>query len=123
MPAPTSIQSLFLAISKFWIPNERLQRRPLSLAPESLEPRMMLSSVQILAAGTTGQEQIEFQVEGQTVQTFSGLGSGAYSGNYVTLSLNTAGTIAADDVRIQFINDVYDPANNIDRSSWILAQY
>ena len=40
--------------------------RSLPLVSELLEPRMLLSSVQVLAAGTTGLEQIDFQVGGQT---------------------------------------------------------
>ena len=44
------------------------------------------------------------------------MGNQADSGQFVTLSFDTANTISADDIRIQFANDLYDPANNIDRN-------
>ena len=49
----------------------------LQLQVESLEPRMMLSTVEIIAAGTTNQEIIELEIGGQTVASFSQLGTGA----------------------------------------------
>ena len=91
-------------------------RNSISLDCESLEPRMMLSSVQVIAAGTTGAEQIELEVNGAVVQTWNNLGSGAYGGEFTTLSFQTSGTTAADDVRINFVNDLYDEANSIDRN-------
>jgi len=52
-----------------------------SLSLEQLEDRMMLSSVQIFAAGTQGGEQFALQVDGFTVETFTA-GAGAESGNF-----------------------------------------
>ena len=83
---------------------------------EKLEDRMMLSSVQIFAAGTTGEEVIELEVAGAVVQTFSNLGTGADDGSYVELNYSTSELIAADDVRINFTNDLYEPENGIDRN-------
>jgi parallel beta-helix repeat protein len=77
---------------------------------------MMLSTVDIIAAGTTGQEVIELAIAGQTVATYNQLGSGGFDGQYQTLTYTTAETLTADDVRIQFTNDVWDPANGIDRN-------
>jgi len=88
----------------------------LHLKVESLEDRMMLSTVQVFAAGTTGQEQIEVQIVGEAPVTFSNLGSGANSGQFRSRILTTNETITADDVRIQFVNDEFDAANNIDRN-------
>ncbi len=83
---------------------------------EKLEDRTMLSSVQIFAAGTTGEEIVELEIAGAVVQTFDQLGTGANSGNFVELNFSTPGTVAADDLRINFTNDLYDPANGIDRN-------
>ena len=82
---------------------------------------MMLSTVQVIAAGSTGQEVIELQIAGQNVATFSDLGTGAFSGQFQTLTFNTTQDVTADDVRISFSNDLYDPANNVDRNVQIDA--
>ena len=49
----------------------------LQLQCESLESRVMLSSVQLLAAGVAGTEQMQLQIDGVAVETFN-LGTGAY---------------------------------------------
>ena len=76
----------------------------------------LASTIQIFAAGTTGDETIELLIGGQSVATYSGLGSGAYSGQYQTFTYNSSADVTADDVRVEFTNDLYDPANNIDRN-------
>ena len=76
----------------------------------------LASTIQVIAAGTTNDETIELLINGQTVQTYSNLGSGANSGQYQTRTYNSTTDVTADDVRIQFTNDLYDSANNIDRN-------
>ena len=46
------------------------QNQPNSLSLEALEDRMMLSSVEIFAAGATGEENLDLLVNGEVVQTF-----------------------------------------------------
>jgi len=75
----------------------------------------MLSSVQVIAAGTTGQEWIAFQVNGQTIRNFSDLGTGADSGQFVSRSFTTGNTISADQVRVRFMNDRFT-SNGDDRN-------
>ena len=77
-----------------------------TLLCERLEDRIMLSTVDVIAAGATGAEEIRLQVDGVDVQTWNDLGSGAYSGNYVTRSHSTPNTVTADQIRIQFVNDI-----------------
>lgn len=91
-----------------------LQSNPQPYDP--LEPRLALAQVQIIAAGVTNAETIELQVAGQTVRTWTSLGGNAYAGQFVTLSHATTGALSASEVRIAFTNDLYDPANNIDRN-------
>ena len=86
------------------------------LEVESLELRMMLSTVEIIAAGTTNQEIIDLQIGGQTVASFSELGTGAFGGQTQSRSFFTADRVTADDVRIQFSNDLFDAANGTDRN-------
>ena len=77
---------------------------------------MMLSTVEIIAAGTTNQEIIELQIGGQTVASYSQLGTGANDNQFQTRSFTTAARVTADDVRIQFSNDLLDPVSGIDRN-------
>ena len=92
------------------------RRDNLQLEIESLESRQMLATIQVFAAGTTGQESIDLQLGGQTVATFSNLGAGAFSRQFQTLTHDTAGSVSADDLRIRFTNDSFDSATGIDRN-------
>jgi glucose/arabinose dehydrogenase len=83
---------------------------------ETLEDRMMLSTVQIIAAGSENTETMQLQIDGSTVRTFNNVGGNAFAGNFVTYTHNTAGTISADQVRIRMPSDAYDPANGIDEN-------
>ena len=81
----------------------------LNLAVEELEQRQMLSTVQIFAGGTTGQEQIQLFIGDEAVATYSGLGDGADAGFVRTFTYETSEFVSADDVRIEFTNDAYTP--------------
>ena len=54
---------------------------------------MMLSSVEVIAAGTTGTEEITLEINGADVQTWNDLGDGAYGGQFVSRSFETAGAL------------------------------
>ena len=84
-----------------------------SLSLEQLEDRMMLSSVQIFAAGTQGGEQFALQVDGFTVETFTA-GAGAESGNFQSFTFETDRTVRANNLRIAFLNDSVDPVTGAD---------
>lgn len=81
----------------------------------------LASTIQVIAAGTTGEENIDLLIDGQTVATYSNLGSGAYNGQFQTMTFSSSADVTADDVRIQFTNDLYDPVNSIDRNVGIDA--
>ena len=83
---------------------------------ERLEARTLLTTIQILAAGVTGQEVIDLEVNGAVVGSYGNLGTGAFDAQFVTLEYSTADVISANDVRIAFTNDLYDPQANIDRN-------
>ena len=80
-----------------------------SLNCEQLEERMMLSTVQVIAAGTTGAENIELEIDGIVQQSWNDLGSDADAGGYVTRTFDTGSNVVADQIRINFTNDLYDP--------------
>ena len=92
---------------------ELKSRANLQLQVESLEPRMMLSTVNIAAAGFEGGEQMELQIDGQTVESWT-VSSGAAERQFSLYNYTTPDTITADQVRIRFVNDLYDPDNGID---------
>ena len=71
--------------------------------------------ITIRAAGQTGDEQMLLQIDGSTVATFDNVGGDASNRDFQTFTFDVDG-ISADDVRIVFANDFYDPANGIDRN-------
>ena len=89
-------------------PNTQNKNRGLNL--ELLEDRLMLSTVQIFASGTQGGEQFELQINESVVQTFE-IGS---SNTNQVFTFETAQTITADDVRIEFTNDFFDASTGAD---------
>jgi len=70
-------------------------KSPLQL--ETLEPRMMLSTVQIFASGTQGGEQLQLQIDGAVAETFV-IGVGTSILNDQTFFFETAETITAATV-------------------------
>lgn len=66
------------------------------------------SEVQIRVRGDEGTERFNLIVNGETVRTFSA------TTNWRLVSYTHDGTVIADDVRIEFVNDQWDPAQNID---------
>ena len=100
-------------LKKLSVPAALTSGSTLQLQVENLEPRMMLSTVDIAAAGFEGGEQMELQIDGQTVETWT-VTSGAADRQFSLYSYTTPETITADQVRIRFINDLYDPDNGID---------
>ncbi len=83
---------------------------------EPLEDRMMLSTVDVFAAGVTNQETIELQVDGATVQVWNNVGGDAYGGDFEKLTFNTTEDLVGKELRIVFSNDLYDPSSGIDRN-------
>jgi len=85
----------------------------LPLECESLEPRVLLSTVELFAAGDVGNELMQLQVDEVPVQTWR-LGAGAAQGNFQRFVYETPETLAPNRIRVAFLNDSYDPANGVD---------
>ena len=66
------------------------------------------SRVQIFASGDMGGEEFALQIDGQTVEQFTA------TQNLSTFEFQTAQPVTPDQVRIEFLNDQYDPAAGID---------
>jgi len=80
---------------------------------ETLEPRMMLSTVQIFAAGAEGGEQLQLQIDGNVAETFEIAAASTVLSDQV-FTFETDETITADDVRIVFLNDSFDANTGFD---------
>lgn len=72
------------------------------------------SIITIDAAGAFGAETMELLIDGLAVATFENV-----STTQTTYSYRSDGVVLADQVRVQFINDVYDPANNVDYNLFV----
>lgn len=72
-------------------------------------------AIDIFAAGSTGDEQIQVLLSGQVVDTFTLQGTDADAGQFSRYTVNRD-NVNPGDIRINFINDVYDPANGVDRN-------
>ena len=82
--------------------------RPKGLRMEPLEDRMMLSGVEVFAAGDLGGEQFALNIDGQTVEIFT------VTQELSTFEFQSDTPITADQVSIEFLNDQFDPENGID---------
>ena len=60
------------------------------------------------ASGDEGGEQFRLIIGGTTVQTYTA------NTSFQTFTYNAGGNVTADQVRIEFINDQFDPAQGID---------
>jgi len=68
------------------------------------------------ALGTTGDEIVELVVRGEVVQTFA-LGAAGVAETFSFTSNDS--DLSIEDIRIQFVNDLFDAANGIDRNAQI----
>jgi hypothetical protein len=84
--------------------------QPLSL--EQLEDRLMLSTVTIFAQGSVGDETLQVYVDGQNTNTITSIPAN----EQIEVDLFFDRDVQADDIRLEFTNDLYDPANGIDRN-------
>ena len=82
---------------------------------EALEDRVMLSSVEIFAAGATGQENLDVLIDGQVVQTFFSVVGDASTRDFQRFSFSTDQTITPGNIGIRFANDAFDPSIGLDR--------
>ena len=86
---------------------------------EILEPRKMLSSVQIFAAGQTGTEQFQLLINDQIAATFFDVAGNHTERDFVRLEFETPETITGGDAKIRFINDEYRPDEGFDRNLFV----
>ncbi|BBO31529.1 carbohydrate-binding domain-containing protein [Lacipirellula parvula] len=73
------------------------------------------STVQVRAAGRTGEEQIQLQVAGQTVATFNNVGGNYATGQFVTFTYSSTTAIPISQLRVVYANDG-NTAAGVDRN-------
>jgi len=90
-----------------------------SLRVETLEDRMMLSTVDVFAAGATGQENMQLLVDGVVVQTVRGVQGDFDQRVFEQFTWNTDETISAAQLSVRFTNDFSDPETGLDRNLYV----
>ena len=70
----------------------------------------MLSAIQVLASGTTGDEIMQLEIGGVVEATWN------VTTDVQSYSHSTAQSVTGEQVRIRFTNDLYDSINGIDRN-------
>lgn len=71
--------------------------------------------ITVYAAGATNQEQMQLQIDGQTVQTWNNIGGNFNNRQFVAYTYDGT-NVDPGRIRVRFTNDRYEPANNIDRN-------
>lgn len=72
-------------------------------------------SIEVIAAGSTGEEIMELQIDGSVVATFTGIGGDADAGVFESFVYDGQG-IDPNLIRVAFTNDLYEPELGIDRN-------
>ena len=85
------------------------------LAADTLNAFEGQLNIVIYAAGSTGDELMELEINGEIVDTWFVRGTDANSGQFLPYFVDIDG-VSVDDIRINFVNDQFDPANGIDRN-------
>ncbi|MFK8110793.1 MAG: DUF4347 domain-containing protein [Rubripirellula sp.] len=65
------------------------------------------SQITIRAAGVSNDEVMDLRINGQTVNTWSGVGGNAYAGQFQNYSFTADQTVSADQIQIAFTNDLF----------------
>ncbi|MEM6691348.1 MAG: DUF4347 domain-containing protein, partial [Planctomycetota bacterium] len=87
-----------------------------SLLSQSSAPWMTQTlGVVIYAAGSTTDELMELEINGQVVDTWFVRNTDADNGQFLPYFYNVDG-VNVDDIRINFVNDLYEPGQGVDRN-------
>ena len=74
------------------------------------------STIHIFAAGRTGNENIELQIDGQPVARWENIAGNIDTRQWIELTYRTATIVMASQVRVAFTNDLYLPPVDYDVS-------
>lgn len=73
------------------------------------------STLEVRAAGVTGEEELELVIGGQVAATFSNIGGNAYAGDFQSLFHTFAAPVDIGDVVVRYVNDG-NTAGGVDRN-------
>ena len=73
-------------------------------------PSLFSTPIEISAMGNEGVEEFDLLIDDVVVASF------ATTTSFQTFTFDAPGSIAADQIKIAFTNDHYDPANGIDNN-------
>ena len=76
----------------------------------------MLSTVEVFAVGTTGEENLDIFIDGVYETTFFEVGGDVDSRDFVRLVFETDQDLTPSNIGIAFGNDAFDPATGLDRN-------
>lgn len=82
-----------------------------SLSVELLEDRTLLSSVTVVARGEMGVEDFSLLINDQVAATYTGIGT-----SFQSFTFDNAEVFSHSDIKIEFLNDAYDPEAGVDRN-------
>ncbi|EMI57315.1 protein containing Legume lectin, beta chain [Rhodopirellula sallentina SM41] len=72
--------------------------------------------ITVFAAGSTGEEQMQLEIDGTIVQTWNNVAGDAEAGVFQEFTYNGGADATADQVRVIFSNDAYEPSLDLDRN-------
>ncbi len=82
----------------------------LAMSPSTLNQYNGYLPITIRAAGSTGEETMELQIDGVAVQTWNNVGGNASTRIFQTFTYNTSEAISADRIQVAFTNDRFLPS-------------
>jgi len=83
-----------------------------ALRVEQLEDRLMLSTVDVFAAGETGRESFFLLLDGEVVETVDAVGGDFENRDFQKFSFQFDQDVTADQISIEFFNDFVDADGN-----------
>ena len=85
------------------------------LAPHAMRNFDRHLGIDIIAGGTTGDELLELHIDGEVVDTWFLRNTDANQNQLLPFSVDIDG-VDPSRISLHFVNDLFDPANNIDRN-------
>lgn len=110
---------MFKRLSKTIKKNAQPNHQRGGLSIEPLEERLMLSTVDVFAAGETGRESFFLLIDGEVVETFDNVGGDYESRQFEQFSFDFDENITADQVSIEFFNDFRSPDGSVDNNLFV----
>ena len=89
---------------------------PLQRYQGILKSNVRSQTIEIYAAGETGEENLDIFIDGEYATTFFGVGGDVGQREFERFVYETDQPVSADQISVAFGNDAYDPATGFDRN-------